>query len=417
MAEPTLTVRIAFANNPADTAFTWVDVSSYVREFQTNRGRDDETRSFDTGAASIVLDNRDRRFDPSNTASPYYPNVLPMKRINIRATWGGVTYDLFTGFIEDFPLPSSDPFDLTCQLSANDVFEVLNSTTVSGEARAIEASDVRAARLLALAGLPSAAYSLSAGKTDVAAEVGETQSFTDAAGNTVEFVSFGNWGVLDKLREVETAERGQLFVDGAGVVVLRDRHYRLVNQATNQATFGDLGELPFLEVERKTGVDLIFNEARTQRAGTGATVFAIEDTGSQAQYLTRSWPSGGSVEQTTAASDAEVEALAQFIVDRYKQPISRVSGLTVTGEGNPLVWPQALARDVGDKLTVNVRYRGTGSLFSQVSRIERVQHTYTRGERWRTTWALSPTSAYESGSYWKLQDASSQLGTNTVLAF
>lgn len=417
MASPTLTVRIAFANNPADTAWTWTDVTAYVREFQTNRGRDDETRQFDTGAASIVLDNRDRRFDPSNTSSPYYPNVLPMKRVNIRATYAGVTYDLFTGFIEDFPLPADDPSDLVCQLSANDVFEVLNATTISGEARPVESSDTRAARLLTLAGLPAAAYSLSPGKTDVAAEVGETTTFTTADGEAVDFVSFGNWQALDKLREVETAERGQLYVNGAGVVVLRDRHYRLVNQLANQATFGDGGELPFVEVETKTGVELIYNEARAQRAGTGTTVFAAEDTASQAQYLTRSWPSGGAVEQTTAAYDAEVEALAQFVVDRYKQPIPRIASITITGEGNPAVWPKALGLDIGDRITTNIRYKGVGSLWSQVLRIERIRHTYSKGDRWRTSWALSPTSAYELASYWKLQDAASQLGTNTYLAF
>lgn len=82
----TLMLEVAF--NPPSEAPTWTDISSYLRSFQTRRGRGDELDTFSAGTASFVLDNRDRRFDPVHTGSPYYPNVLPMRRVRIRAEHG-----------------------------------------------------------------------------------------------------------------------------------------------------------------------------------------------------------------------------------------------------------------------------------------------------------------------------------------
>jgi hypothetical protein len=61
------------------------DISIYVREASTHRGAQRELERIEAGTASIVLDNRDGRFTPLNPASPYYPNILPMRRIRIRA--------------------------------------------------------------------------------------------------------------------------------------------------------------------------------------------------------------------------------------------------------------------------------------------------------------------------------------------
>lgn len=49
----------------------------------------------------MILNNTDRRFDPSY-ASPYYPNVVPMRRVRDRTVQPAVTYDLFEGFVEDW---------------------------------------------------------------------------------------------------------------------------------------------------------------------------------------------------------------------------------------------------------------------------------------------------------------------------
>ncbi len=108
MSVPTLTVKIAFASDPLDTTPTWTDVSSYVRTTDgvgvaTRRGRNSELEEFSAGTATLVLSNRDRRFDPLYSSGPYYGNLVPGKQIQIYATWSGVDYDIFTGWVTGWP--------------------------------------------------------------------------------------------------------------------------------------------------------------------------------------------------------------------------------------------------------------------------------------------------------------------------
>ncbi|CAB5219031.1 Concanavalin A-like lectin/glucanases superfamily [uncultured Caudovirales phage] len=88
---PTTKVEISFASAWDAVSPTWVDVTSYVRSIDISRGRQADLNPFDNGTARIELDNRDGRFNPSNTASPYYPNVKPRRQIKITATYTTTT--------------------------------------------------------------------------------------------------------------------------------------------------------------------------------------------------------------------------------------------------------------------------------------------------------------------------------------
>ena len=100
---PLLLVEVAFASSPTAASQTWTDVTDYVRALSIRRGRDHELQRAEAGTLSVVLDNRDRRFDPTYTSGAYYPNVLPMRQIRVRAYWNGTVYDLFRGFVEQWP--------------------------------------------------------------------------------------------------------------------------------------------------------------------------------------------------------------------------------------------------------------------------------------------------------------------------
>lgn len=125
---PTVTVEIGFASAPgvAQAATTWTDATPYVRSVQTTMGRSPEAADFAAGTATLVLDNRDRRFDPTNTAGPYWPNVVPMRRIRIRATLGGESFPIFSGFITGWPLTPSPPGKHDIKISAIDGTEPLS---------------------------------------------------------------------------------------------------------------------------------------------------------------------------------------------------------------------------------------------------------------------------------------------------
>lgn len=132
-----IVVRVAFSTNPGSPP-GWDDISAYVRRISTRRGRTSELETYQAGTASIELENSDRRFDPTYTAGPYYPNVLPMRRINIQATYGGITYDIFTGYVDGWPQSYEKPNFSTVEVTATDAFKFLANARVPGDVYALE---------------------------------------------------------------------------------------------------------------------------------------------------------------------------------------------------------------------------------------------------------------------------------------
>ena len=131
MPTPTATCEIAFATNPSATP-TWTDVTAYLMDFEITRGRQAELNRMEAGTATITLNNIDRRFDPSNAGSPYAPNVLPVRRIRLSATYNAVTYRLFSGYIETWPPTYPGPVDSNVRITAVDGFKVLNLKAIPG---------------------------------------------------------------------------------------------------------------------------------------------------------------------------------------------------------------------------------------------------------------------------------------------
>jgi hypothetical protein len=131
MAKPTVRVRIAFADGPYVASPTWTDVTSYVRAINTSRGRTDDWQNFDSGSATLILDNRDRRFDPTYTSSPYYGNLQPRRQILIDATTDSINYhDVFRGYVDGWPVELTDAgYDSTVTISCYDLLGLIAQTT------------------------------------------------------------------------------------------------------------------------------------------------------------------------------------------------------------------------------------------------------------------------------------------------
>ena len=132
MPIPTPIVEIAFDDSPYTNTVSWTDVTTYVRSIDTSRGRTDDFSDFDTGTASVVLDNRSRLFDPFYSAGTYYGKLLPRRQIRIRATSGATTYDIFRGFVSGWPVTYTEAGkDSTVTLQCFDALGLLASEQVS----------------------------------------------------------------------------------------------------------------------------------------------------------------------------------------------------------------------------------------------------------------------------------------------
>ena len=272
-----LTIEIAFDSDPFATSQTFTDVSAYVREFSIDRGRQHDLADYQTGTASVLLDNSDDRFNPLNTSSPYYDSsagvskITPFRQMRISAVYDSTTSVLFRGFITSYPESfGGQGSDSSVRIRCVDAFKIFNLNTIGnrgwklglsgfsnigtstrlGYVDAQEKSSVRIGRLLDAFGWSSSDRAISTGDLDV-------QSGVSVDTN-----------LLTALKDVETAEQGQFYMSADGKATFRDRNYKRTQQFTSQATFGNgVGELPFSDVITTLDDSKILNIVSVTRKG------------------------------------------------------------------------------------------------------------------------------------------------------
>lgn len=130
MALPTgLQVDIEF------TAGVWTNVSAYVslrQGISLKFGRTDSYGAPQVATAQLRLDNFDGRFTPKSSGSPYYPNVVPRKRL--RVSYASGSSPRFVGYIKQW-LPTVDGDQHYVTLSATCRLDVLSRSSLSGAHR------------------------------------------------------------------------------------------------------------------------------------------------------------------------------------------------------------------------------------------------------------------------------------------
>lgn len=389
---PTIQVEIAFGSGPGEPA-VWTDVTGWVQEWAARRGRNWEQDAIQPGTATLVLDNRDRRFDPTNAASPYAPGVLPARRVRVRATWASATYPLFAGLIERWTPSYRAAADSQMTVAVVDGLAMLAAASLALE-RPQERSDLRIAAILDAVGWPVAERDLAPGQQDVAA------------------ASLTGTSALAHAQAVAAAENGLLTCAADGRLRYRDRHERIRQPAASWLTLGDgPGDLLYTAIEPSFDVTRIANEVRVSREG--GVVQVATDPSSQATYLRRSLVRGG----VPVATDGDAYRMAWYLLSRYRAPAWRIERLSLDARANPsALWPHLLGRELGDRVTVRQRPPGGGSLIEQVSHLEAIEWRWSAaGPTWQLGWQVSPA---DTSAYWQLGEAAySVLGTSTRVAY
>ncbi len=411
-----LTIQIAFDSDPFATSQTFTDVSSYVREFSIDRGRQHDLADYQTGTASVLLSNSDDRFNPLNTSSPYYDStnnvskITPFRQVKISATYDGTTSVLFRGFITSYPESfGGQGSDSSVRIRCVDAFKIFNLNTLGsrgwkigtagfsnlgtstrlGYADVQEKSSLRIGRILNAFGWSSSDRVISTGDLDVQAGVPVTTN------------------LLQALKSVEEAEQGQFYMSADGKATFRDRNYKRTQQFTSQATFGNgVGELPFSDVITTLDDSKILNIISVTRDGGSEQL--LSDTDSVAKFGSRQ----DSLSGTLNVTDADALSVAQQRLSQFKDTGSRIEGMIVNPLSNTSLWNQALVRELGDKITIKIPTPVSTTMEFDVH-IDRISHSVSAiNQTW--TWQIRTSAGSEVGS-WVL--GSSRLGQDTYLAW
>lgn len=353
-------VEIAFPTPPRSTSPIWVDVTDYASEITSaKRGRQHELNEFEAGAGTMILDNSDRRFDPTYVGSPYWPNVRPMRRVRISGITNSTTKAVFTGYVLEWPPDWSglDFSQTTVQLV--DGIGVLSMSPLVG-AFSQQLTGARINAVLDAVGWPAADRVIGTGLSTVVAAT---------------FLSTDKQMAWQHILDVAGTENGLAFVDAQGRFVFIDRQATLTAPyTTSQFTFDDtIAAQLFDDLTPTEEDDLLWNSVTvTDNSGIAST--AIDST-SQNEYWPRSLP----ISTLLPTGSSEALDHAAFELAQFKDPYVRFASLEYIATTSDTLAAQALGREIGDRITIKKTPPGPPPQVSADAVIQSIEHKIVPG--------------------------------------
>ena len=278
-----------------DAAALIVDVSSQVQSINTVRGRNLLTEQFQTGTATVVLQDQLGYWNPQNTASPYYGQLLPLRKIQISAVdpATSATSYLFSGYITSYNYKQGqDVGDVsTTTLTALDATQLLTLATVTTVPGAVagETTGTRFGRILDAIGWPTGMRDIDTGQTTCQADPG-----TARVGSVA-------------LQTVASTEFGAFYIDTQGRVVFQDRNLTSTSVSGTPTAFVDSGVgIRYSNADFKLDDSQIFNQANVS---AGAITATYKDQSSIDLYFLHTYDINNLLMQTTTEADNWARAM------------------------------------------------------------------------------------------------------------
>ena len=343
----------------ADSAAVIVDVSDQINLIQTNRGRNAVADQFSTGTLSLRIVDQNGDFNPQNPASPYYELLTPMKKVSITATYAGVTYPIFAGFITGYQtIQPKEATDVTLTtITAVDALRLAQNaqiSTVTG-ASAGDLTGTRINQILDQIEWPNSMRDVDTGLTHVQNDPGTQRT------------------ALSACQTVSTTEYGAFYVDATGSFVFQDRDVTVSSIAGTPTFFSDDGTgITYKDAAWVLNDVLVFNKATVVRSGGSPMVSTNQD--SIDKYFLHSYY----VDNLLMETDAEALDYARAYVASRQETTVRCDALTLdlyTPDYNAGIIA-ALELDFFDPITVKTTQPG-GSYLEKTLQIFGVSNRIT----------------------------------------
>lgn len=280
----------------SDSASNYVDISSIISKVNIRRGRNRTLGQFEAGTATVDLYDSTGNWNPENTAGAYYPNLIPLRKIQIFADFNGTRYYLYTGFITGYVTNFSQGVDEISKVTLKcvDAFYLFSGaliTTVTG-ATAGELSGDRVNDILNQIAYPTGLRDIEPGKITLQADPGTSRN------------------ALDAIRTVEQTELGGFYIDAEGRATFDGVDTITKSLNTPAYSFSDTGVgIQFQQSAINYDSDILLNDVTITRAG--GTAQNVKNTSSIATYFTHSGKRDNLLMQTdTVALDAAGSILA-----------------------------------------------------------------------------------------------------------
>ena len=339
-----------------------VDVGSIALQASIRRGRNRILDKFEAGTATVVLQDDNGNFNPSNTNSPYYGKILPLRKITIYADYNGTRYTLFNGFIMQyithFAVGVNDRSSVT--LMCVDGFRMLSNITVgaiSGTA-AGDTTGARVTKFLDYASWPASQRAIDTGTSTVQVDPGTANRF-----------------LVDAIQLVaDKSEFGAFFIDRKGNATFLSRQ-TLGQKAANPATiYSDDGTaIGYQGIELTHDDVLIVNDVQVNRLG--GAIQEVSDSTSITTYYLHS----GIRADILVQNDAEALNQAQMLLASRKDAVLHISSfnLNLFDQSAPTRIVAGLSSEIFDVIQVTKTMPGSTSITKTLF-VQGVQHDMTK---------------------------------------
>jgi hypothetical protein len=350
----------------ADSAAVIVDVSNVVDSVTIKRGRNPQVDEFQTGTLTLRIVDQSGAFNPQNPGSPYFGLLDPMRKVSISATYLGVTYPMFSGFITSYtttePRNATDVAYTTIQaVDAQRLAQNAQIATVTG-ATAGDLSGTRINQILDMISWPESMRDVDAGLTTMQADPGTARTS------------------LAALQTVTNSEYGAFYVDASGSFVFQDRTVTTASIGGTPTVFNDNGtDIAYANAVWRLDDTLVFNQANVSRAG--GTVQNATNAASVEKYFAHTYNIQNLLMQTDAVA---LDYARAYVASRAETSVRCDAielDLYTDNYANGIV--AALDLDFFDPVTITTNQPGSSTL-TKTLQVFGVAHSVTPN-KWRTT--------------------------------
>ena len=366
----------------------YADLTSIVLSVNIRRGRNRQLDQFNAGTAQVVFNNNSRILDPLNTASIYYPFVLPRAPIIIYANGTPI----YTGFVEDWNLDYQNANQGRMVARCVDTFGTLANQQLNAFTPSSQTSGLRVDAVL---DRPEVAY-------QGARSIGTGTSTLGA------YAVSQDTNVLNYLQQVNTSEQGYLYTSADGTLTFKGRSSVLNPVAGASFTTNGTG-IPYMSLVNQYGSELLYNYIVTQSpAGAAQT---NSDSTSISLYQAQNYNLLNLLNSTTS----EVNGLGAYLLGKYRNPVVRFTGVSCELAAlTAAQWATIFAIDLTSIVTVQKDYNtGTPLTESQTLITSGIEHRIVPGSH-----IVSYTFESTDGNqYLTLDDAIFGTLDNNLLSF
>jgi len=335
-----------------------VDLTPNVRNITINRGRNVLSDQYVAGDAVVRVLDPDGAWNPQNTSSPYYPYLVPLRKLRISATTATKDAFLFSGYTTEYRYSFPQGQELGyVDIYCSDAFKLYNLAQVQtvADSGAGQSTGTRIGKILDQIGFPSNMRTVATGESLCQADPATLRTS------------------LGALKNVEFSEQGAFYIDGSGTAVFKSRNQVVSSISDTPIEFNQTTGIPYKNLVYAFDDKLIINQANITRVG-GTAQFAQNTTS-----VERYFPHQYSVQDLVVDTDASALNIARTYVATRAETTIRIDAMTVDLLDPDVPTDTMIALDYFQ----NLRITNVGEGGSTIVKTLQVQGL---------TWRISPNS-------------------------